>query len=331
MRRLRPSQCGYAQYKCVGINLLPPPKPVCCDNRAAPTSRQNDNNFYNIPRVFQGIIQQTRFINLSDEVESTSLCCNFKYDPFNENGFSDLFDTVKGRLGPDYSNSLADYGCTESSYMSDSGQKPGFLLPTAELNDFYPATLQAIPTVALASPVGTIPHVDVDLDIESACSGFKIRFWRNTVIGDNNYTLNVTGGQAIVYDSGAQIPIDMKTWNYPNPGDGREINLQIYIYVWWKFDSPNKGWNGQIIYKQESDSFGPSYPINRWTKLAQIGTVKRTIDGNILIIQQVCSPVDVRDWVSGVPLPDVQTQNVYVFTYQSGNAKTMKWMQVKDC
>ena len=326
MRRLQKSQCGYDQYKCTGITSLPIPNPICCDNRiefSESNSRTNDNNFYNIPSRFQGIVQQTPYIDLSDIVQSNSVCCEFHYDPFNQEGFKDLFDDIKGKLG-NYANSLASYGCSDSSYnVSDAIQKPGFLLPTPELNDFYPATLQAIPTVALASPVNSA-QLKKASSIKSACTGFQI----TAVLVDRNLTIDVTPGRAIVYQNGNTIHIGGNNWTQTIQSDST-INTQIYVAIWYDFEDADEPWIGTIVHKTD-ENFSDSTIINTpLSKLVQIGAVRVEDTDVVQVIQQVCSPVDMRDWVSQVSIPQSR-QNLFLFSYSPGSTK-MKWHPVKDC
>ena len=109
-------------------------------------------------------------------------------------------------------------------------------------------------------------------------------------------------------------------------GKSNVQGIQIYLIVGFDFNTGN--WKGVVYSPQaEIDDSSDGLPT-KWLKQTLLATIKYVNRYTVDVIQSQCSPVDLRDWVSQVQLPD--DSGNYVFMYK-GNSTEKGWVQVKDC
>lgn len=373
MRHIQAQACGIHGYVCVGISdslfdisdsyswiglqsvnydLRPIPDDVggLLDRRA--------NNFYNIPTLVQGVINQTPYHDLANvgaPVYDVVGRCRGSYDPFQSDSFGLLnyFGVLAQADPPVFSQSgLVPYG---PGVM----QEPGILLPRTTLSDFNPT-----PIVTLPSWIGVVTNNITPAVMgaqrvakaaigsnQSPCqTGFQIQAYIED--GDEqppnyekvkrnagtSFTINsVTAGKVNISGTEIQIPADTKkhTFNFSNDDISNHIkSILIYVRIQYDFSQ------GAYVYKEHIYLPGnqPVQNNDKFTILACLGSVSLYCQSQRLankqcalnISQPQCSPIMIQQAVMTDLPKDNDDTTVYVYSYKV-NSNIMGWMAVKDC
>lgn len=324
MIHLNRPQCGYSGYTCTGIKSLPPFKPIICDNINYDTvnsNRPQDNNFYNLPVKFKGVVSAIDFIDLSDVQITDPYTCIHQYDPLNGN-LIDAFDPIAQNQS--YIQNRGDQKAQLKCYQDSDSEGAGILLPSASLGTFSPVPMLAVPTVALAAASAT--QAVAAAAVLSGCQGLRVTA---KVTGANRIKFDVSAGKAIIgsLSDGTPVTVNVSKLSKTVSGKSNVKNIQIYLVAGYNIQTQE--WKAVLDFKTPGHNFDNSTP-KRWIKQKQIATVAYMNRYRADVIQSQCSPVDLRDWVSEQSLPSENNQNLYVFTFQ-GNSYKKGWTAVKDC
>lgn len=328
MKRLQRDRCGYQGWRCTGITYISAPKKLCSDQTLydqVSNSRSNDNNFYNLPVAFQGVINATQFIDLST-LSWTPTGCFEGYDPFTVQGFQNWWS----KIGPNSSYSSvwgrnSRFGQLHTYGSSDSWEthSPGIITPRPQLSQFAPTPTIAVPTSALASadPSGT----SFDYHTQSGCNGLVITA-RSTSI--RSVTIDVTSGQVYlsVDDSGQPVATQVEAVTQVYTVDNND-SIQVYLVA--QYNVVTNQWAATIIGVPGSRGNPGQLNLPAFARSYLLGTVKysnRSVD----VMQSQCSPIDMRDWVSQIGLPGGGSTALYVLASKGQSAQKL-WVKVQDC
>lgn len=373
MKRVKRATCGYSDFKCNKPTFRVFTKGFVSDTENYNTNPQKIplrgriDNFYNIPRSFQSVISHTPFISIPYpfNVEDKGTTCIDVEDPFSSNF---LYATPAVQQNPQYistwyapdvsnptkRNIFMDnyYKASDEGYQWSS-QKPGILMPAATMAPFNPIGAIAIPTQALVSVKkgGITTHRST----KSGCpSGFQISVQKN---GDFDIYIEITSGivtvgvgeagSATINIPGVQIEyfsdgVQLSGYNRIKVDDITEdFKCAIYVIACLSTAQEqtllqNPQWRAFLyadISKDQNDviEFMDTLTL---PKYALVGNVIWNSDTQTFDITSAnCSPIDLRDWVSEVKLPQGEEQKqsaLYVFG-MIGNSFIKKWYQIKDC
>lgn len=367
MRHLIQNACGIKDMRCIGIkyileqtafndlynkNYLESIK----EDNTIDKSRQQDDNFYNLPRTYQGLIHKTPYIDLGDVVDKKIKECCSSYDPFQlqGNGLVDYFyslSTASGNLAPFntvYNNKL-------QGYKDDNQEKPGVLVVTPNLSDFNITPAITIPDyISIASNIATavgssviakapkVKGLKASIAAQmSPCTGFKIDAWfkDGTKRSPKNYAqkktqpmtvgLSVTAGVIVMGDNKIDVP--KKTLNdvlFFNDKD-QSVGIMIYIKLEMNRNTGLYEYSDHVIFEADTKP-----DPKKWVQLVYIGgvTVGRDDSAWVLSITQVqCSPIYLHDATIEHALPSKNDDwGTAVFAYDYDSNKQY-WMAVKDC
>lgn len=333
MKHLEKDRCGWKNYRCVGIkDLFSDSISICCDVTnydIASDKRQNDYNYLNLPTAFQGVVNIVPFANLQS-LSATSAGCISSYDPM-QDGLQDWFAKVSG-VG-DYVSVYGDFKAHLACYFDRAKQTPGIMTPKAQLSPFNVAPSVVVPTSQLR-----VDPVKIDLtaisswDGKSACAnGFAIIPLDHSGSG---YRLYVSSGDVIPsVDANGQAVSYYVSGDYPQSSSKR-YKTDVQVYLTAKYDFTDQKWQFRFAVVQQGQDWDIDVKRQQWEKVTLLGTVNCVRNGNskvqTYVTQTACSPVDMRDFVSQVPMPSGTDTSMYVFAYL-GSSKIKKWVQVKDC
>lgn len=335
MKHLERNRCGWENYTCIGIpDLLSDSISMCCDTvnyDKSDRSRPNDFNYYNLPTSFQGVVNLVPFINLQS-LGGASYCIS-SYDIMDASGFQDAWASV-GNVS-DYKKTYGDFNSKMACYLDGTWEVPGIMSPKAMLSAFNTAPSIVVPTSQLRvdpDKVNTGAFGTSSWSGQSACvNGFLIIPMDRRSSG---FILYVSAGQVITgVDSSGKVQITKVPATYPQ-GSGTRYTVDIQVYLMAKYNFASSKWVCQIKVVQFQQDWDQEVDRQQWEKVVLLGTVNCVAQGHApvetYVSQTVCSPVDIRDYVSQVALPTGSGTGLYVFTYQ-GSSKVKKWVQVKDC
>ena len=356
MKHIPKDQCGISNYKCVGLQHYIQQILITCksddlDQTGIPTQYKASgieaNNFYNIPRSFQGVVNSTPYKDLRGSVDQYIGECRSSYDVFSQGGFVDYY----GKIG------AATLGVSPLScyYNADwIPQSPGVLLPVASLSQFNPSPILTVP-----SWVGII-----NTTVQNAVTNnTTVQASQRIAKALANGTSGCGGGFGII----AYIDYDDDTPAYQQVRGSRftvHVGVQGGSVVCGQISSVIAGTSGQesftyskqtgtdvidvyanLQYKEETSEFqlksyaiGSMSPIGPYSLFIGSVIVSCYAQGTapaqcILKIQQAaCSPVALCDPDhKKSDLPDGgDDSTVYVWTYKA-KSKQLGWMPVVDC
>lgn len=214
MKRFKGFACGYNNYECEKPKFRTFERHFISDpinyNRynALISERSNFQNFYNIPRSFEGVISHTpfiQFLNTQSQSSDSNSCisCIDVDSPFAQNAaffYEKLVQKNKGYISTWYKSTEAIqypyidvyYGSTSDS-ASWNKQRPGILMPVPTMSPFNTVGALAIPTAALASP--SKKYISENRSTKSGCpTGFDVRVAED----DSKDEISVTTGSVAV-------------------------------------------------------------------------------------------------------------------------------------
>lgn len=331
MKHLKKDRCGWKEYQCVGIkDLFSDSISICCDTTnydQTDGQRQNDYNYLNLPVSFQGVVNIVPFANLQSL--GGGVGCISSYDPMGD-GLQDWFDKVSKNT--EYIAAYGNFRASLACYFDAQKQRPGIMTPKATLSPFNTAPSVAVPTSQLRVQPNVGGGGTSSWDGQSACTnGFAI------IPLDHNgsgYRLYVSSGDAIpsVNANGQAVSYYVEG-RYPE-GQGTRYKSDLQVYLTAKYDFTTAKWDFGIAVVQQDQDWQDAVDRQQWEKVTLLGTVSCVQNGNMkvqtYVTQTACSPVDMRDFVSQVPMPSGTDTSMYVFAYL-GSSKIKKWVQVKDC
>lgn len=340
MKHFKPDRCGYSAYTCIGLpSFISDSITFCCDTTAYDKynlKRPNDFNFYNLPTQFQSVVTRAPFIDLSG-ISGEAAQCIYSYDAFGQ-GLQNKWESVGNN--EHFIEVYSDLNDKLACYVQEVTQKPGVMSPYTELSAFNIPAAVAIPaanlgvTNAQASPVDLSDYIQA-----SACTnGFAIVPYDQNTVG---YKVYVSGGDAIpgVSQESRQAQVFYVQGEFLQKQKRFQGDLQVYLVA--KYDFVQMQWVFKFVAvqqgQQESGNEGLGYKIlhEEWQKVVLLGTVHK-IDKKpevciTHVIQTICSPVDMRDFVSQIPLPVTTTDGTVFVLGFIGSSKIKKWIEVRDC
>lgn len=323
MIHLKKDRCGYQIYSCTGVSVMDAFQPPVCDNTnydQTQAQRPQDNNFLNLPKQFQAVVQNVPFADLGRDAVWDASKCVTDYSPLS-GGLFDAFSYLSSN--DEFIRHYGDFSQRIQCYSDSSVQTPGILLPLPALSAFSSIQLEAIPTNAL--PAADAPSGDSNRGIKTGCQGFQVSA---QVTGAYQILFSITGGKAYVAASQNGTPSYISVdglFRQQCQGKANVENIQIYLIA--GFDVLAGQWSAVIDWKAPNRTFSGTTPSS-WFKMTQLATIKYINRWTVDVIQSQCSPVDVRDWVSEATLPS--RDGNYVFLY-NGNSAKKGWIQVQDC
>ena len=373
MKHTPRNECGISDYKCVGLQKYLKTFNITSNNvdwdaiNSIPdtytATDEKANNFYNVPRTFQGVINSTPYKDLKGAVDAYIGLCNGSYDIFGNDGsaaagFSDYYGKLKRKLDV---NPLVTYYINDTWQM----QRPGVLLPVATLSQFNPSPIITVPSWVgvldiVAKSITTNNNAQVSQNIAKAVIGSNqspcyTGFWIKAYIQNDGspygyYALNKKSvnvvieyiSEGIVDVSGlyTRVP-DMnrpQTFTFGSNDFDQSRCIQIYAILQFQFSS------GYYLFKRwdfckEGSSQAPAREDKPYILPVYIATVQlfcRTqypdyTQCALRVSQPQCSPVLVQNIV----LADLHnTENddkaVYVYTYKAKSSE-LGWMKVVNC
>ena len=323
MIHLKRSKCGYEDYICRGIPSIPILQPPVCDNTPydkTPTmDRQVDNNFLNLPVKFKSIVQSTTVLDLSG---ITFQHCITEYNPL-QGGLMNAFDTLANNSQGYLQEELDALDC----FASNSEQPIGILLPSPQLSSFQNVPMLAVPTVALsAAQTGSAA---ASRAILSGCRGLVITA-RST--GSYKLRFSVSAGSIFLQNNSSQAPVQLslKPLNEIQIS-GQENVASVDVYIVAQYDVVARMWLATLDYTTASHPKENTTPT-MWIKRKHLGTIKYNSGRIVDVIQSQCGPVDMRDWVSQIGLPQSSGAQSFLFVIQyQGSSAKKKWVEVRDC
>ena len=380
MRHIQAQACGIQGYACVGISdalfqrllnisdsyswiglwsidydVTPIPADIggTLDKRA--------NNFYNIPELIQGVINQTPYhdlVNVGAPVYQVVGRCRGSYNPFQSDstGLLDYHRVLTQAEPPVFSQSQL------SQYGPGIMQTPGILLPQTTISEFNPT-----PIVTLPSWVGVITNNVINTPAvagsqriakaaigsnQSPCqTGFQI----SAQLGDgrqappDNYDqtgknqgtsftiTGVTAGQVDI--SGAKVSVPAQTQSRTFAFSDQQISNQInsvlvYAQLQYDFQQGAYTYVGHT-YRRKNDAIQHNDKFTLWAYLGSVSLYCQAQRGQkkqcaLNISQPQCSPIMIQQAVMTDLPKDNDDTTVYVYSYKV-NSNIMGWMAVKDC
>lgn len=367
MRHLTQNACGIKDMRCIGIKYILQQEAFkdlyttnylesIKEDNTIDSKRQQDDNFYNLPRTYQGLIHKTTYIDLSSVIDKKIKECRSSYDPFQNqgNGLVDYFyslSTAVGNLAP--FNTV--YNSKLQGYKQDKQEKPGVLVVTPNLSTFNVTPAITIPDyISIASNIATAVGSSVISKVpkvkglkasmasqQSPCSGFKIsaQFKEGTNRGPKNYAqkktqpikvgLSVTAGVIVMGDNKIDVP--RKTLNdilfFNNVH--QSVGVMIYIKLELNRRTGFYEYTEHVVFQADTKP-----QPKKWVQLVYLGgvTVGRDAEAWVLSVTQAqCSPIYMHDATIQHALPsknDDWSTAVFAYDYDSNK---QYWMAVKDC
>lgn len=378
MRHIQAQACGIQGYACVGISdalfqrllnisdsyswiglwsidydVSPIPADIggILDKRA--------NNFYNIPELIQGVINQTPYhdlVNVGAPVYQVVGRCRGSYNPFQSDstGLLDYHRVLTQAEPPVFSQSQL------SQYGPGIIQTPGILLPQTTISQFNPT-----PIVTLPSWVGVITNNVINTPAvagaqriakaaigsnQSPCEqGFRISaeisstapFNYGQVKGSQYPTLQIYVSSGKIDISGHRIDIDplQDIWQEQMRPDNLIKSVLIYVHLRYDFSQGQYKFlqhlfvlNGRQV--DQTSKFQLYVYVGSVSIYCQSQGKSMLASKNkqcaVRVSQPQCSPIMIQQAVMTDLPKDNDDTTVYVYSYKV-NSNIMGWMAVKDC
>lgn len=347
--------CGVKQYQCIGIeDKIKKTLQITSDiinykGSTAKRGQKSPDNFKNLPRAYQYIINSTPYIDLSSVADATiGQCKDGGYDPFSGQGLVDWFLKIAtANISP-----FGQYLNTISDYTSDVQEKPGVLLVTPALSQFNPTPIIAIPDyVSAASTVQATAASGNSFGMsragigamQSPCDlGFQISAWFINGINKDpaNYTqttgdlqISITVSQGIIA-IGDQL-ITVKQYSTTKKVSG-QASISIYLILALKaFPDGVIQWDVKqwkvIVNQQDSIQ-----DLSRQVRSAYIGGIKAYKDQSgsnaLSVTQAICSPLVLNDTIAQYASDLAKNDQAKLFVFAKRAGKTeYQWLPVEDC